>query len=175
MGPLTVISITNACATRLFGAPLDSIARGTEGGALSGTARFIDRPAPFPSYNVVGIIRGSDAALKNTYVAVGAHHDHIGMGQPVDHDSIRAFNSIVRPRGADDPPPRAVTDSQWKLINTLLDSLHKANGRRVRTAGWMGVGVLPAVGAGCATLVPTVTTTAPSSNTSSAILNFELE
>jgi hypothetical protein len=131
VGPLTLIAITNAAASRIFGAPIDSLARGREGAPLSGSAGFIDRPAPYPSYNVVGIIRGSDAALRNTYVAVGAHHDHVGMGAPVDHDSLRAFNSIVRPRGADDPLPRAVTDSQWKLINTLLDSLHKANGRRV--------------------------------------------
>jgi hypothetical protein len=131
VGPLTVISITSAVAANIFGAPLDSASRGREGAPLSGSARFIDRPAPYPSYNVVGIVRGSDAALKNTYVAVGSHHDHIGILQPVDHDSLRAFNAIVRPRGADDPPPRTVTDSQWKLINALVDSLHKANGRRI--------------------------------------------
>ena len=131
VGPLTVMSITNAVAAKIFGAPLDSISRGKEGAPLSGTARFIDRPAPYPSYNVVGIVRGSDRELRNTYIAVGAHHDHIGMLTPVDHDSLRAFNTVVRQRGADDPPPRAVTDSQWKLINALVDSLHKANGRRI--------------------------------------------
>ena len=131
VGPLTAIAITNAVANKIFGAPLDATPLGKAGAPLSGTARFIDRPAPYPSYNVVGIVRGSDRALRNTYVAVGAHHDHIGMGPPVDHDSIRAFNSVVRPRGADDPQPRTVTDSQWKVINTLLDSLHKANGRKV--------------------------------------------
>jgi hypothetical protein len=130
VGPLAVLSITNATAAKIFGAPLDSIARGKEGAPLSGSVRFIDRPAPYPSYNVVGIVRGSDRALRNTYVAVGAHHDHVGIGAPVDHDSIRAFNSVVRPRGADDPPPRAVSDSQWRLINALVDSLHTANGRR---------------------------------------------
>ena len=131
VGPLTLISITNAAAAKIFGAPLDSVARGATGSPLSGRAGFIDRPAPYPSYNVVGIVRGSDAALKNTYIAVGAHHDHIGILPPVDHDSLRAFNSVVRQRGADDPPPRTVTDSQWKVINALVDSLHKANGRRV--------------------------------------------
>ncbi|HMS38675.1 MAG TPA: hypothetical protein PKE69_00375, partial [Pyrinomonadaceae bacterium] len=29
--------------------------------------------------NVVGILEGSDAVLKNEYVAVGAHYDHVGM------------------------------------------------------------------------------------------------
>jgi hypothetical protein len=131
VGPLTVISVTSGVAERIFGAPLASLARGSAGAPLSGNAGFIDRPAPYPSYNVAGIIRGSDPALRNTYVAVGAHHDHIGMGPPVDHDSIRAFNAVVRKRGADDPPPRNVSDSQWTIINRLVDSLHRANGRRL--------------------------------------------
>lgn len=130
VGPLAVLSVTNAVAAGIFGASLDSVARGTAGASISGNVQFIDRPAPFPSYNVAGILRGTDRRLRNTYVAVGAHHDHVGMGAPVDHDSIRAFNSVVRPRGADDPQPRTVSDSQWKLINALVDSLHKANGRR---------------------------------------------
>jgi hypothetical protein len=32
--------------------------------------------------NIVGIWEGSDPVLKNEYVAVGAHYDHVGMGQP---------------------------------------------------------------------------------------------
>ncbi len=31
------------------------------------------------SQNVVGILEGSDPVLKNEYVAVGAHYDHVGM------------------------------------------------------------------------------------------------
>jgi len=31
------------------------------------------------SQNVVGVLEGSDPVLKNEYVAVGAHYDHIGM------------------------------------------------------------------------------------------------
>src|SRR5436190_14350548 len=33
--------------------------------------------------NVVGIVEGNDPALKNTYVAFGAHYDHIGYLQGV--------------------------------------------------------------------------------------------
>jgi hypothetical protein len=43
---------------------------------------------PALSYNVVGIVRGSDAAANHTYVALGAHLDHIGIQPPVDGDSI---------------------------------------------------------------------------------------
>jgi hypothetical protein len=44
--------------------------------------------------NVVGILRGSDPALRDEYVVYSAHMDHVGVGQPVQGDSI--FN------GADD-------------------------------------------------------------------------
>jgi len=38
--------------------------------------------------NVVGIIEGSDPELKDEYVALGAHYDHMGVGNPVDGDAI---------------------------------------------------------------------------------------
>lgn len=40
------------------------------------------------AYNVVGVVRGSDARLNRSYVAYGAHMDHIGIQPPVDGDSI---------------------------------------------------------------------------------------
>jgi len=38
--------------------------------------------------NVVGIIEGSDPELQGEYVALGAHYDHMGVGNPVDGDAI---------------------------------------------------------------------------------------
>jgi hypothetical protein len=38
--------------------------------------------------NVVGFIRGSDPVLRDEVVLVSAHYDHIGIGRPVDGDSI---------------------------------------------------------------------------------------
>jgi len=40
------------------------------------------------SYNVIGKIPGSDAALKNEYVVHSAHLDHLGIGKPVEGDSL---------------------------------------------------------------------------------------
>lgn len=40
------------------------------------------------SYNVAGIVRGRDPQLANSYVAFGAHLDHIGIQPPVNGDSI---------------------------------------------------------------------------------------
>ena len=131
VAPLTIISVTKAAASAMFTAPFDQLAVGATGLPLSGSAGFIDGPTEAPAYNVVGIVRGSDSKLRNTYVAIGAHHDHVGMGPPVDHDSIRAFNQVVRVRGADDPPPREVTDEQWAKIHAVLDSLHRVHGIRL--------------------------------------------
>jgi hypothetical protein len=45
------------------------------------------------SKNVVSIIHGSDSTLKNEYVVVGAHLDHLGIGKKVKGDSI--YNGML--------------------------------------------------------------------------------
>jgi hypothetical protein len=129
--PLTVVSVTNAAAERIFSKPLKNLALGATGSPLSGKASFIDRPTEAPAYNVVAILRGSDPKLRNSYVAIGAHHDHVGFSPPVDHDSIRAFNSVVRQKGLDDPPPRQISEAQWAEIKSTLDNMRRAHGVRL--------------------------------------------
>jgi Zn-dependent M28 family amino/carboxypeptidase len=70
---------------------------------------YLQRVQPGPSdtvygYNVVAVLPGSDPKLAGEYVAFGAHLDHVGVRRQgaVDHDSIVAFNAVVRPMGADD-------------------------------------------------------------------------
>lgn len=46
------------------------------------------RHTDFESYNVVGLIPGSDPGLKNEYVVHSAHLDHVGIGRVVNGDSI---------------------------------------------------------------------------------------
>ncbi|MFP4529437.1 MAG: M28 family peptidase [Candidatus Kapaibacterium sp.] len=48
--------------------------------------------------NVVGIIPGSDAALKDEYIVIGAHYDHLGMGE---YNSLWKGKPLVH-NGADD-------------------------------------------------------------------------
>lgn len=43
--------------------------------------------------NVGGILEGTDANLKNEFVVFSAHHDHLGIGTPVDGDSV--FNGAM--------------------------------------------------------------------------------
>jgi len=38
--------------------------------------------------NIVGILPGSDPVLRDEYVVVTAHYDHVGIGRAVDGDSI---------------------------------------------------------------------------------------
>lgn len=39
-------------------------------------------------YNIVGMIEGNDSELKNEFIILGGHYDHIGKGKEVNGDSI---------------------------------------------------------------------------------------
>ena len=41
-----------------------------------------------PAYNLVGYIVGKDEQLKNEFIIIGAHYDHIGNADPVADDNI---------------------------------------------------------------------------------------
>ncbi len=43
---------------------------------------------PVETYNVVGMVEGSDPELKNEYIIYSAHYDHVGVGREVEGDSI---------------------------------------------------------------------------------------
>ena len=79
--------------------------------------------ASFPARNVVAIVRGSDPVLRDEYVAIGAHNDHVGLADtPADHDSLWAFNHVVRPGGAESPD-RPATADEIRRIREVHDSL----------------------------------------------------
>jgi aminopeptidase YwaD len=65
---------------------------------VSGKADVIQRTAT--TRNVAAILRGNDPALKNEYIVVGAHYDHLGMGGP--GSGSRALDTIAVHYGADD-------------------------------------------------------------------------
>lgn len=56
-------------------------------------------------YNVVGYIEGNDPELKNEFVILGAHYDHIGTAKEVDGDSIA--------NGANDDASGTVAVLEW--------------------------------------------------------------
>jgi Zn-dependent M28 family amino/carboxypeptidase len=50
------------------------------------------------AYNVIGVLEGNDAVLKNEAIVIGAHYDHLGRG---GRGSLAA-NSTEIHNGADD-------------------------------------------------------------------------
>jgi hypothetical protein len=126
--PLSLL-VTPEAAQRLLGVTsLDGLRVGQEGRVASGNVEFVDAPAPFPARNVIGILPGGDPARSGEYVAVGAHNDHIGLApKPLDHDSVLAFNQVLRRQGAQDTV-RVPTASEAARIAALRDSLTRAHG-----------------------------------------------
>jgi hypothetical protein len=105
---------------KLFGKPLDALKPGEAGPTVEGDVAYVGKD--LPATNVVAVLEGSDPALRGEYVALGAHNDAIGIVAPVDHDSLRAYNTVMRPRGANDTP-QPPTAEEAVHIKGMLDSL----------------------------------------------------
>jgi hypothetical protein len=58
------------------------------------------QPKVLETSNTIAILEGSDPVLKEEYVIIGAHHDHLGTGGP--GSSSRAPDTIAVHYGADD-------------------------------------------------------------------------
>lgn len=124
--PVPMLWISRRAATSLLGADPATLAPGASGATpVRGTIGMTFTPVRWPARNVVAVLPGSDPELRGEYVALTAHHDHVGFDHaPVDHDSLRAFNRVIRPMGADSPP-REPTADEWRRIRSALDSLRR--------------------------------------------------
>ena len=108
--------------SKFFDAPLTELKAGDAGKNASLDLRVKFTPAANPARNVVAILPGGDPKLSGEYVAIGAHNDHVGFStRPVDHDSIRIFNHIVRPGGAENPVAQANAEQQAEVNKELAD------------------------------------------------------
>ena len=126
-GNMPVLFVSAEAAAKFFDQPLAELKPGAAGKPASVDVKVSTTPVAAPARNVIGIIPGSDPALKGEYVAVGAHNDHIGFNQsPVDHDSLRIFNHIVRPLGADSRAG-APTPAQTAEVNKELAAWRAAH------------------------------------------------
>jgi len=121
------ITVTESAADALLGTAVASAAKNAVGDTVRVQVRFAMTRRP--GRNVVAVLPGRDAKLQGEYVAIGAHSDHVGVraGPPVDHDSLRAYNTVARPQGADGRP-RQPTADEWVAIRAAIDSLHTAHG-----------------------------------------------
>ena len=117
----TYFYVSTAAARAMLGRDAESAQPGATGGVVRGEIRYLVKQAP--ARNVVAIIRGSDPALRGEYVAIGAHNDHVGYNnEPADHDSVKAFQMVARPQGADNEET-AVSGTDWARIRHIADSL----------------------------------------------------
>ncbi|GAB3204428.1 hypothetical protein ABID22_003333 [Pontibacter aydingkolensis] len=76
------INLTDAVAGMKNGKPASAEL------GFSAKAAYTSNYTDIESHNVVGKIEGSDPKLKNEYVVHSAHLDHVGIGRPIDGDSI---------------------------------------------------------------------------------------
>ena len=120
--------VSNAAASKILGTQLRLARPGLRGADVRADVRFVDTPVEAPARNVIAIVRGSDPALRGQYVAIGAHSDHVAPSpRALDHDSVVAYNTVMRPSGADQrvAPQSAPTAEQTTRIAAILDSLRK--------------------------------------------------
>jgi peptidase M28-like protein len=123
-----IIILPTASVAKLFGRPLNALKPGDATPPLAGEVKF--EGTDLGATNVVAILEGSDPARRGEYVALGAHNDAIGIVSPVEHDSLRAYNAVVRPRGANDTP-REPTAAEAARIRSIIDSLRKIRPARI--------------------------------------------
>jgi hypothetical protein len=118
--------ISRRAAEQIVGSPLASAKTGIRGNPANINVRFREAPTSYPARNVIAIVRGSDPLLRNEYVAIGAHSDHLAnAARAVDHDSLKAYNIVMRPAGGDRRVGVANTQTaaQTQRIREIRDSL----------------------------------------------------
>jgi hypothetical protein len=120
-----VIMLSDAAATKVFGKSPESVSVGAKGQRVNASYTIVSS-----ARNVVAIIPGSDPVLRNEYVAIGAHNDHVGrrIAAVGDHDSLRVFTHFASIGGAETGGERAsATPTQIDSINAALAKLRKLN------------------------------------------------
>ena len=134
-----ILVVTTMAAHRLLGvSSMDGLAAGTAGRTLSANLAVARVPASYPARNVIGIVAGSDAALRGQYVAIGAHNDHEGLTpRPLDHDSVLANNAVLRRQGVQDRVRVPTADEAARVV-LLRDSLTRAHGGARRDSVYNG-------------------------------------
>ena len=130
--------VSAAAAERLLAAAPAGLRPGAAGRTVTGAFSFAARPVDSPARNVIAVLRGSDPRLRDEYVVISAHNDHVGTTpDALDHDSVRAYNRVMRPQGANDPTGEP-TAQQMARIRALADSMRAAHGGARRDSVFNG-------------------------------------
>jgi hypothetical protein len=113
-------TISIAVAEKLFGKPADQLSVGAVGQPVTAQWNYAWRMSNTAARNVIAVLPGTDPARAAEYVLVSAHNDHNGVNPvAVDHDSLRAVNTVTRRQGANDPACRPTTVQQH-AIDSLI-------------------------------------------------------
>lgn len=122
--------ISSAAAEQIMGTRLADATPGVTGQVVKMEIAVGFVPLQYAARNVVAVWRGRDSSVNGQYISLTAHNDHVGVtSRPVDHDSLRAFNRVVRPMGADSPR-RQPTAAEVQRIRDILDSSRALNAPR---------------------------------------------
>ncbi|MFN2636505.1 MAG: M28 family peptidase [Gemmatimonadaceae bacterium] len=124
--------VSPGTAARILGADPATLRTGAPGRVVRFSSIAFTRSAA-PARNVIGIIPGTDPVLRGEYVAIGAHNDHLGIryAGPLDHDSLRAYNTIAnriveaRTHATPGTPGGGLTPAERASIHVNVDSLHR--------------------------------------------------
>ena len=113
---VSAAAISKSIAVALFGGSVDQLRVGAMGQPVTASWSYDWHISKYPGRNVIAILPGSDPARAGEYVLVGAHNDHNGVNAvAVDHDSLRAFNTVTRRQGANDPVCRPTVEQQHQI------------------------------------------------------------
>ena len=113
-------TISRAAAEKIFGKKASDLRVGDVGAPITADFRHQWRMSAHPARNVIAVLPGSDPTLASEYVLVGAHNDHVGVNPVVvDHDSVRAYNMVVRRQGANDPVCTPTAEQQRKIDSLI--------------------------------------------------------
>jgi len=112
-------AISQSAARRIFGT-IDMLTIGAPGKPVSAHWTQEFHISATPARNVIAMLPGSDPARAGEYVVVSAHNDHVGTNPTaVDHDSLRAVNTVTRRQGANDPVCRPSPEQQHRIDSLI--------------------------------------------------------
>ncbi|HRJ28300.1 MAG TPA: M28 family peptidase [Cyclobacteriaceae bacterium] len=91
---MRVKSSTNGSATHVWLKDSDADAlKKIKDGSLSGSLKIEGvKTEPVPTKNVIGMIEGTDPKLKNEFLVVSAHYDHVGVQKNAQPGKDSIFN-----------------------------------------------------------------------------------
>ncbi|MFN2431822.1 MAG: M28 family metallopeptidase [Gemmatimonadota bacterium] len=127
--PLVMIVSADAAAALLGAAP-ETLQPGATGRPVRADIEYVDTSTEHPARNVVAVLPGSDPALRGQYVAIGAHNDHVGFETSMEHDSLRAYDLVLRREGVQSAVVEP-TPEQARQAQAILDSLRAERPARV--------------------------------------------